>query len=403
MLSIFLRPLAVGACCLAFASASVAQTPAPVSLRAAVDAAWNLSPQARSQQNRLAELDARRNAAASWFSGPPALTLAHRTDSVGTNEGLREMEAEISAPVWSPAVRRATSAQVDAERNTLELQVLRARAALAADVRDLAAQLALARIERDVVQRKLQDAQQLASDIKRRVDAGEVARVDHLQALAAQHQSSTALAQTEAALNRLQAQWAALTGLASVASLEETESTQSQPHPEQLAAEAQLRSAQANLDLTAADRRDPIELGVGMTRERPTAGAASERSIRFVVRIPFGSESRNAPKLALARAEVDEAQAQALAAARTVDAERNAAQAELAATRSAQSLAAEREALAREVHGLIAKSYQLGESDLQIRLRAEAERFDAELSHARARVETQRAISKLNQAFGVLP
>ena len=37
------------------------------------------------------------------------------------------------------------------------------------------------------------------------------------------------------------------------------------------------------------------------------------------------------------------------------------------------------------------------------RLRAETERFEAELAHARARLETRRAIARLNQAYGVLP
>lgn len=49
------------------------------------------------------------------------------------------------------------------------------------------------------------------------------------------------------------------------------------------------------------------------------------------------------------------------------------------------------------------KSYRLGESDLPTRLRAETERFEAELAHARAQIETRRAISKLNQAHGLLP
>ena len=42
-------------------------------------------------------------------------------------------------------------------------------------------------------------------------------------------------------------------------------------------------------------------------------------------------------------------------------------------------------------------------ANLPTRLRADNERFDAELAHAKARVETLRAIAKLNQAFGILP
>jgi len=56
-----------------------------------------------------------------------------------------------------------------------------------------------------------------------------------------------------------------------------------------------------------------------------------------------------------------------------------------------------------EAQALIAKSYQLGESDLPARLRADNERFDADLALARARSDVQRAIARLNQSLGLLP
>ena len=66
-------------------------------------------------------------------------------------------------------------------------------------------------------------------------------------------------------------------------------------------------------------------------------------------------------------------------------------------------LMAERARLSTEVQALVAKAYRLGESDLPTRLRADSEKFEADLSLARARVGLQRAISQLNQALGLLP
>lgn len=396
-----LRPfLAAFPAWLALSGAVHAQT--PPSLRDAVDAAWALSPSARSLPNRQDELDARARAAASLISGPPSVALSHRSDRVGGNAGLRELEAEVSVPLWSPGVRSATAGQVEADRAALAQQQLAVKARLAAEVRDLAAQAAVAGIEREAAGRKLQEAQLLAQDIERRVRVGEVARIDLLQAQSVRQQAATAQAAAGSAIARIRTQWRALTGMAQVALLDETSGIAQEP-PVIAAARAQLGAAQARLALAEADRRDPVEIGLGMTRERETRGAASETAMKISLRVPLGSYGRNAPRLAAARAEVDIAEAELQAAQRTAQAERETAEGELEAARQAQLLAAERERLAGEIQALVAKSWRLGEGDLPTRLRADGERFDAELAHARARVETRRAISRLNQAFGILP
>lgn len=371
-------------------------------LREASEAAWSLSPQVRALQYRQAELDARGRAAASFLSGPPSVSLSHRTDRVGSNGGLRESEAEVSAPLWNPQVRRATSAQIDADRTLLDRAQQAARARVTGEVRDLAAQIALAEVERELAGRKVEETRALAADVDRRVRAGDAARVDLLQAQGLAQQARAAHEQAQALVARLQSQWRALTGLSQVARLDETPGAE-QEHPSVTAAQAQVRAAESRLNLAVADRRDPVEVGVGFTRERPAFGAQNETSMRLSVRVPLGSYGRNAPRVAAARAELAAAEAEADAAQRSVEGERIATRAELEAARRAEASAAERARLANDARALIARSYQLGESDLPSRLRAETEHSEAQLAHARAQVETRRAISKLNQALGVLP
>ncbi|RYF40959.1 MAG: hypothetical protein EOO25_11220, partial [Comamonadaceae bacterium] len=274
MLLSLLRPLlAALSGWLALCGAVLAQT--PPSLRDAVDAAWALSPSARALQHRHDELDARAQAAASLVSGPPSLSVSHRTDRVGSNGGLRELEAEVSVPLWSPGVRSATAGQVAADRAAFSQQQLALKVRLAAEVRDMAAQAAIAGIERDVARRKLQEALVLAQDIDRRVKVGELARIDLLQAQSVQHQAATAQAAADGALARVTAQWRGLTGMVQVAALDETAGPL-QEHPAIALARAQLGAAQARLALTEADRRDPMEIGLGMTRERAASGAPRE-------------------------------------------------------------------------------------------------------------------------------
>jgi cobalt-zinc-cadmium efflux system outer membrane protein len=125
--------------------------------------------------------------------------------------------------------------------------------------------------------------------------------------------------------------------------------------------------------------------------------------VKLSVRVPLGEGPRNAARIAGRAGGGRHRAGRSDAAERAARAAIEAAGAGLDAARQVEALAAERERSAREIQALIARSFQLGESDLPTRLRAETERFEAELAHARARLETRRAIARLNQAHGVLP
>lgn len=413
--SVVARNAIIGALGLALlASSTLAQTSSqPPTLKQALDAAWQTSSQSRSLDNRRSELAAKEKAASSWIAGEPVAGIAHRTDRLNRNEGFREIEAEIELPLWNPGVRTATQADVVAQRQSFDGQFALAKLKLAGELRAVAASAATAQVELDLNKRKLTDANALTEDLSRRVKAGENARVDALQAQVLVQQAQTAMTQAQSQLTRLQNQWRSLTGLATVAPLEETLATRaaneaqaapvSPDHPALRYAQAQLGSAQAKLALADADKRDPMSMGVGVGRERNTFAAANETKLRIALRIPLGGNNRNAPRQAAARAELDTAQAEADAVQRQLPSEVSAATAELRAARAAQVAASERVRLSTEVQTLITKSWRLGDSDLPTRLRADNEQFEASLALARASIDVQRAIANLNQAHGVLP
>lgn len=377
------------------------------SLREALDAAWELSPAARSADNRRAEVQARERAASSWINGSPSALLSQRSDRFNNNAGFREVEVELELPIWSPGVRGAAQRELVAQRQALESQQLMARLKLAAEVREAATGLALARTERELATRKHSEALTLAQDVERRVKAGDSARMDGLQAQSLVQQAASSREQAEVGLARLQNQWLALTGLNAVPSLENMPPLASaalQPdHPALQAAQTRVAAAQAKLALSETDKRDPMAVGVGVTRERATFGAAGGSTVRLAIKIPFGTDNRNAPRIAAARAELDNAQSDLDAVQRQTRGELASALAELDAARRTQASMVERARLGTEVQTLVAKSYRLGESDLPTRLRADSEKFEADLSLARARVGLQRATSQLNQALGLLP
>ena len=404
----------------AFAATASAQTPPPPpapesstaarggpNLREALDAAWALSPAARSADSRRAQLQARERAASSWINGSPSAVLAQRSDRFSNNGGLREYEAELELPIWSPGVRGAAQHELAALRLGFEPQQLLARLKLAAEVREAAASVAVALTERDLAERKHSEALVLAKDVERRVKAGDSARVDGLQAQSLAQQAASGRGQAQQALARLQNQWLSLTGMAAVPTLDEplrsVNPIMGPDHPALQAAQTRVQAAQASLELNETDKRDPMSVGVGITRERSAFGAASQNSLRLAIKIPFGTDNRNAPRIAAARAELDAAQAELDAAQRQIQGELASAITEINAARRTQASMSERARLSTEVQALVAKSYRLGESDLPTRLRADSEKFEADLSLARARVGLQRAVSQLNHALGLLP
>ena len=117
-------------CSLALALASpiaLSQTGSP-GLKAAVDAAWQRSPQARMLEARRDESVAGREARPSWIAGSPAVGLSQRSDRWTDRNGVRETDLSLSAPFWLPGQRiRSPGIGPDQRPDDLEAQIASAR------------------------------------------------------------------------------------------------------------------------------------------------------------------------------------------------------------------------------------------------------------------------------------
>ncbi|HYD63343.1 MAG TPA: TolC family protein [Noviherbaspirillum sp.] len=375
------------------------------SLRDAVEAAWGRQPESSAHTARQEEMAAKRDAASALFPAPPSIALAQRTDRFNQNRGDRETEAELTAPVWMPGTRDSAQRLAAAETAFLDTSTLSARLRLAGEVRDTYWQARLAQNDRAVSVRKADEAALLMQDVERRLKAGEAARVDANQAQGAERLARASLADAEARAFRTLKAFTALTGLAQLPESGDRlpEERASGDHPQLSALEANLQVQRAKLAQASAERREPPEVSVGMRRERPTFGEAYENSVRLAVRIPLAAQSRNAPRITAANAELIEAETALARERERIQAEVDTAKAELMHAQQIEKLAEERYQLASDTKALYAKAFRLGELDLPTRLRSENEFFDAELSLSRARLETGRAISRINQALGLLP
>lgn len=427
MQTLFFRPwrrsaaLALGWALASMAAhAQAPHTPAPEpaawSLRALFDHAWQRQPEAQAQPLRQQAVEATRLAAQRWMAEPPALQLQTRTDRPGSQQGQREVEIGLSAPLWLPGERARSAALGDAQWQQVQSQQRAAQWQLAAQVRQAWWDWQRARSDLALAQDRLHSARQLAADVQRRWQAGDLARTDGLQAQAVVAQAEAAQAEAQGALQAARAAlsaWGALPGTAPDA--QALQDWQAEPladaavqavpdnHPALAQAQAQAQVARHTAELAAVQRRANPELSVAATRGRDQAGERYRQSVTLGLRIPLGDNALAQAKEAAAQADALEQETRLQRERERLAQDLHAAQARVAAAQAQSDAAARHAALVQETLGHVDKAFRLGEADWPTRLRAEQDAAQAQRQLARARIDAAAAVSALRQALGLLP
>lgn len=375
-------------------------------LRDAVEKAWERQPTAQAQSFRTAELAARVKAANAWMPAPPSIGLSERSDRLNRKAGSREVEAELSVPLWLPGQRQRESAVAAADQDLQRHALDSAKWKLAGEVREAYWQVRSSEAERSAAVRRLDDAVALAADVERRLKAGDLARTDFNQAKVAEHTARSTASEAEVRTARAFQAFTALTSQETLPAGDEAPAANAPPlteHPALRQLDRIALTADARVRLANGTRRDNPELTLAYRRERSSSTEAYGGSVTLGIRIPLATDARNEPKVAAANAEHIEARTAYARLKDQLQAELLASQRELLQARAALVLAEERQRLAAENDQLLGKAFSLGETDLATRLRTAAERYAADADATRSRIEAGRAVSRLNQAFGVLP
>jgi len=390
--------------------------PAPLTLKQAFEAAWSRQPEAKSLTARREAADARRQSADSWTVEPPALQVSAKTDQLNKNQGYREYVAGIALPLWLPGERSRTGALADAESKAADSRPLAAQLRTAATVREAWWTWQRARIEQGLAQERLNGARQLATDVIRRVRAGDLARADQHQADGAAATAEVALAEAKTALAAATQQLRTLIGMAPGSQGADVSAT-GEPVPAVPADFAALDTSHPAIvelldraevtkrgaELAEVQTRANPELTLATTRDRDLFGDPYQQTVTVAIRVPFGSDSRHRAKAGLARAEAIESEGQWRLERERLIADLEAARVRVESARQQLTASDKRAQLARESRGFFEKSFRLGESDLPTRLRIELEAAEAERQAARARIDLAAAVSLLRQAAGLLP
>lgn len=374
-------------------------------LKAALDAAWQRSPQARTLEARRDEALAGREAAQSWIAGSPTIGLAQRSDRWTDQNGVRETEVSIAAPIWLPSQKAARASLAQSSSDELEAQITNTRLALAGEVRERLWAVAAAREALSEAEDHQHHLEAIAEEVLRRVKAGDLARTDGMLAqqevLAAQGAVATAQVKLQEALGR----YRILTGQADIPALdaEPIATAMAEPHPRITAAHTALQRSQASLQVVNSTRSEPPTVGISIQRERDNFASPSSRSVGIAVQIPFGTAARNRPLETAARTQIETAIAEAAQADAMLKADIELARQQLDAARQALEAASSRASLTRQHTELIEKAFKAGERGLADLLRSQALSHEADVAERQQKVAVGLAHARLNQALGILP
>jgi outer membrane protein, heavy metal efflux system len=387
-------------------------SPATVSLRGALDAAWSRAVAQRESEGQRRRAEADRTVANSFLAAPPSLDISHRNDRLHRNVGSRETEIGIAVPLWLPGQRtaRAHAAEVSIANALMAEQVARLR--LAGELREVAWQIAALEAEAMQIDAQAQTLRQLGDDVERRVRAGDLAPVDALAAQAEQLAASAAQADVRQRLQAARARWTLLTGLTAAPDLTTQADTATgagalpetaPPHPELQLADLSTELARQRLELIRLSRREAPELTVGMRQDRSARGDASQGSLVVGLRLPLGTDGRNRPLEAAAMAELDVAQSHAQRLRERLNGDLVTARDALQVAQVQHKAESARAALLRERASLFEKSFHAGETPLPDLLRALSAAAQADSAVARQTTALGLARARVQQTLGLLP
>ena len=377
-----------------------------LSLRETVEKTIVRYPDATLLQAKQQEIEARTKHAKGILPNAPAIGFRNQNDTIASNRGEREWEAEFEMPVWLPGQRAAREAiahdaaagLIDA-RETLRLQV-------AGMVRDALWDFSMMAHQATLAKKRYETALALFNDVEKRVKAGDLARTDAMLAQNEAYQAETALLRAEAEVKHAQFRYKLLTGLSVVpANFSEAQSQAilADRHPALKDAASKVKVADDERNLVMVEKRENPSLMLNARSQRGAFDNQSNETVGFKVRIPLDTDVRSAPLLANAEMNYAKNQAEAQHLRLMLEGAFHEAEHNLEVTRAELEITTKQHANAQENLRLAKKAFALGETDLVNLLRVQALAYEAERAMKQRQIQLQWDTAHYNQAVGEMP
>ena len=276
---------------------------------------------------------------------------------------------------------------------------------MAGVVRNRVWEAAAAQVRLEEKQDHLDHLEGLSDEVRRRVEAGDLARSDGLlvqqEVLAARIEVGNARTEASEALAR----YRVTTGLPALPALEpeRLHETGAPIDPRLAAAQASEERARAALSLAASNRSAPPTIALSVRREDERLLREPVNSIGVSLQVPLGTAARNRAAEAQAQTAIATAAAEAAEAQANAGADVGIAKERLANARAALRSALERATALHEHTALFEKAFRAGERGLAELLRSRALTHEADVAVAQQKVALGHAHAQFNQALGILP
>lgn len=383
---------------------------------ALLEAAWQRTPDVQALQAQQTVLAIDQEEARRWWPQAPALSVSHRSDQWQSDDGVREWELELEAPLWRNGQRRAQQQVVAASEEERLAQQTLLRLTLAGALRKAVWTLAEREAQLRVDNIRVQTAEALERDVFRRVAAGDLAQADALLA-----QSETLAARNDkdaSALEVLQAQQILelLTGQRHLPSPlsesvisttpgkrmpdESVPAPALEQHPQVVAAQQALKVARAEAGLVR-NSQTPISAALSWAQTHESLDNADQHLMGLKVTVPLGAEGRQRSAVASAQRAILVANAQVEKVRRAVKLQTELAQATLENAQRQRDQAEKQYQAAEHSLRLSRRAFDAGEMDLLSLLRLQQNTQQALAQRELKRIACERAIAAFNQAWGI--
>ena len=370
--------------------------------------ALNNAPEILERDIRQQQVRSYAAIADNWFSDRPNLQLSYFDDRVADNTGMLEIEYAIQLQLKRPS--ELNNGRILSESYLEQSQAWEQSLAhyIAGRVRSVLADISEAEANLALEQEASRNAEDLLGISTRLFDAGELSRLDVMQAENLLLEQRRIELDAEAMLVDAERSYEVLTGLhirpdyLHTETLSEAEDIPDE-HPQLLYLQSDIQLAAANIRMTEAQARGAPTVSLGSRRQRGNSFQTFNDSIALSLSIPFGGKNIVASKTSSARREKVDAEVIYQNTRRALNQVLHEVEHELYITGVALTLAETQKNLSEQRWQMSRTAFTQGEIALNQVIIALQENLSAQQKYELLILKEQRLITEYNQTIGVMP